>query len=173
MKKIPFIALGLVLLAAIVGIVLWANMPTTKLAVHVVRPMGPKIISTNSTGEVTRMQIWEVAITNRGRAPAGYFTTLLLKEGGRVTDPNASAKGRMLPFNVQPGKQNITYELTPADSTVTWTVEVRYKTRMNGLEQKLSSWLKPVPFLRRLLPNNGEHSARAAWYVGTNVATNN
>jgi hypothetical protein len=45
-------------------------------------------------------------------------------------------------------------------------------TQMNGLEQKLSSWLKPVPLLRRLLPNNGEHSARDAWHVGANVTTN-
>src|SRR6516165_8954963 len=113
MKKIPFIVLGLVLLAAIVGVVLWANMPTTKLVVHVVGPMGPKIISTNSLGKRVTSQIWEVAITNRGRAPAAYFTTLLLKDGGRVTDPNASAKGKTYPFNVQPGKENRMYELTP------------------------------------------------------------
>jgi hypothetical protein len=59
----------------------------------------------------------------------------------------------------------------PTGSNAVWTVGVKYKTPMSPLEHKLFTWCKPVPMLRSLLPNNGDHFVYDSWHMGTNVTT--
>jgi hypothetical protein len=81
MKYIAFILLGLVLLAAIGGIVLWANMPTAKLTVHAVKPMATNVAWTNSLGNQLSSRTCEVAVTNSGSGNADWSATVVLKNG--------------------------------------------------------------------------------------------
>src|SRR5436305_2967713 len=81
MKYIAFIVLGLVLLAAIGGVVLWDNMPTAKLTVHAVRPKGLSVSGLPAPGREQFWPIWEVAITNTGRARVHWIVHFNFKDG--------------------------------------------------------------------------------------------
>jgi hypothetical protein len=178
MKYIAFIVLGLVLLAAIGGIVLWANMPTAKLTVHAVRPMGTNVLWTNSLGNQERSRVWDVTVANSAHAPARWSATVLITENGGTThsyEPwRQNERGKQDEYyydRISPGEEKSIYMLMPSDPKAMWTVEVRYKTQMNTLEEKLSSWLKPVPMLRRAIPGDTLYKVRDAWHTGTNVTT--
>src|SRR5436305_1395130 len=113
MKYIAFIVLGLVLLAAIAGIVLRANMPTAKLTVHAVRPMGTNVILFPSPDELLSWPVWEVAITNSGRAPADWYVSLVVWKGesGQCTPVGT---GRVRPHGVlSPGQWTNVYMPQP------------------------------------------------------------
>src|SRR5437764_549065 len=70
MKYIAWTVLGLVLLTTIGYVVLRISMPTAKLTVHAVRPMGTNFTWDDSPGKEQSWPVWEVAITNKGRARA-------------------------------------------------------------------------------------------------------
>ena len=79
------VVLGLVLLAMICYVVLWANMPTAKLTVHAVRPMGTNVSWAPSRGKELSWPVWEFAITNSGRGPADWSRMVLTKDAEGVT----------------------------------------------------------------------------------------
>jgi hypothetical protein len=169
MKYIAFIGLGLVILATMLYAVLWANMPTGKLAVHPVMPMGANFTYPHASMAVEPRRAWQFAITNAGRAPATWFAYVHFKDGNHEwADPSAwnfDPKGGVL-SNGQ--SATIKVGVPPCPGT-NWAVTVKYWPVWTPLETKLNSWLKPVPQLRRLLPNDGEHFAASGWYSGTNI----
>src|SRR5437764_1271210 len=67
------------------------------------------------------------------------------------------------------GKLAILRVGVPPDSLTTWALVVKCSPVMSPVE-RLYRWIKPVPKLRSLLPNSGEHFAADAWHTGTNVA---
>src|SRR4051794_37198995 len=143
MKYIAFIVLGLVLLTAIAGIVLRANMPTARLTVHAVRPMGTNVTSQGGANEQSYPSYWEFAITNTGRVPA-YWSPRFRYEviGGNIR--------RDVPWPCDPsngilpaGQHTLIYMSLPPDGPSLWRAEVEYRTPMNSLETKLSLWLEP------------------------------
>ena len=171
MKWVAFILLGFVLLAAICGVVLWANMPTAKLTVQAVRPMGTNAFWVPLPAEASQWPVWEVAITNNGRAPANWHISLLAKDSRSTTDVLVGP-GRVRPRGtLSPGQWTNVYMPLPSDSAYAWHAGIRYETLTGPLEQKLSSWLKPIPMLHNLLPNHGARFAYDTWHVGTNVVT--
>src|SRR5205823_2991291 len=93
------------LLVAIGCFVLRANMPTAKLTVHAVRPMGTTVTWEPFQGKVVSWPVWEFAITNSGRAPAGWDVTLIVQnsEGG-PSDP--SFLRYLLPHGILPPGQS-------------------------------------------------------------------
>ena len=170
MKYIAFTVLALVLLAAIGGIVLRANMPSARLTVHAVRPMGTNAYLSQDF-ETHPWPVWEVAITNSGRARATWRMSIMAKdtESGPAGSVNL---GSMRPYGTLPsGQWTNVYAPMPSDSVTAWQPGVEYKTPMSPLERTLSSWLAPVPKLRVLLPNYGEHSVYGTWHSGTNLLT--
>jgi hypothetical protein len=169
MKYIAFIVLGLVLVAAIAGVVLWANMPTAKLTVHAVRPMGTNFTATNSVFNQLGWPVWEVEITNSGRATAIWHAMVPLKAGDGVVyrEPPGASQAPMGTLN--PGDHTNFFTQVPPDGYVVWAAGVTYDTQWSPLEKTLSSWLKPVPKLRGLLPNAGSRVARDVWHPLTNA----
>src|SRR3989442_393228 len=85
MKYIACTVLGLVLLAAICWVVLRANMPTAKLTVHAVRPMRTFASRTLSPDPLEPRPVWDVAITNTGRAAARWFPAFRIKDYNGIT----------------------------------------------------------------------------------------
>jgi hypothetical protein len=171
MKKLPFIVLGLVLLAAIGLIVLRASMPTAKLTVHAVSPMGTNGTWTNSQGNQETWVLWEFAITNSGRAPADWYIIIVPKgEETNVayyTVPPAQSEGVPL----LPGQSTNVLASVPFITNTTWRATINYDPVPGPLETKLSAWLSPVPSLRKLLPSYGWHSFTGGWLTTTNVTT--
>jgi hypothetical protein len=169
MKYLAITVLGLVLLAAICGIVLRANMPTAKLTVHAVRPVGRNVNWVTSPESVEHWPVWDFAVTNTGQAPAEWIAYLHFKGGDKEWldmsawsfDPRGGVLSNGESTTIQIG--------VPADSRTPWAVTLKYRTFKSPIESKLYGWLKPVPKLRRLLPNDGDHFAADAWHVGTNV----
>jgi hypothetical protein len=121
-------------------------------------------------GDKMDCRTWLVTITNTGRAPAKYFATPLLKDGGRVI-LGMQLGLRERPYAVLPGEWALTPMLVPSDPTAMWTIEAQYTTKMSAREQKLSSWLTPFPPLRRMLPSETLRFAHDVWHSGTNVVT--
>jgi hypothetical protein len=161
LKWVAFTVLGLVLLAAIGGIVLRANMPTAKLTVHMVRPINwPP-----SENEEPRWPMWEVAITNTGRATADYSVYAHATDNGPLAFDlprfGALSNGESARIGVS----------VPPDVRTNWVVTVKYWARTSPVENRLNAWLKPLPMLRNLLPNSDAHYASDVWHTGTNVAT--
>jgi len=93
MKYIAFIGFGVVLLLTICGVVLWANMPTARLTVKAVRPMGTNFIWARDTGRPDSCPVWEVAITNTGRAPARWSPAFRTKDSKGVKNRLENGRG--------------------------------------------------------------------------------
>ena len=183
MKYIAFIVLGLVLLAAIAAIVLRANMPTAKLTVHAVRPMGTNASLQVGLSQEANCPIWEFAVTNQGgvsaicacsirtkdtRSGVISFPYFYTTDSGSDTTPAESVDYH--PFlKLPPGAGVTVYMPVSPDSNSLWAAGVNWTTTGSTLEEKLDSWLKPVPRMRRLLPNNGGGCAWDTWHTGTNV----
>jgi hypothetical protein len=153
-------------------------MPTAKLTVHAVRPVGTNFIWTNSLGTPAELPIWECAITNTGRASAHWLAYLHFKDSehewanlpGWRSNPEtarfSAAEGLI------PAGQSAIFEVpVPPDPSTNWAVTVRYFTSKGQVEQRLQAWLAPIPKLRNLLPNSGDHFASDVWHTGTNVTT--
>jgi hypothetical protein len=169
MKYIAFIGLGLVILATILYAALWANMPTAKLAVHPVRPLGSNVILSPYPGHEEVMSAWEFAITNAGRSPAHWIAYMHFKDGNHEwADTSAWQIDRPVGA-VSPGKSATIKVGAPPDPRTNWAVTVKYYPDANPFEAKLYSWLTRVPKLSRLLPNDGDHFAASGWYSGTNI----
>src|SRR6516162_8841331 len=134
MKYIAFIVLGLVLLLTIGGIVLWANMPTAKLTVHVVGPAGPNAFPLTPAPDWT---VWEFAITNGGTVPAIWTTELLLKDGSHVHIAESIAPFLPATGNLPPCQwTNALMPIQVEDSTNMRAALVRYVSPMNALEKR-------------------------------------
>jgi len=171
MRYFAFTVLGLVLLATIGYVVLRINMPTAKLSIHAVRPVGTNVALELSHGETVSWPVWEFAITNSGRAPAAMYTMLLVSKDGKSIDIYRPPPAQLrVNSSLAPGQGTNACIPVPPDPAV-WSAEVIYETSANPLERKLSSWLKPVPKLRCFLPNNSPRFARNGWQSGTNVIT--
>jgi hypothetical protein len=178
MKYIAFIVLGLVLVAAIGGIVLWAIMPTTRLSVHAVRPMGTNFIYCTRLGGKERWPLWEFAITNAGRAPASWKAFIRFKdedhEGAEFTAGNLGPVTSLLFVTnglLSAGQSETINVGVPPDSNTNWVIAVEYWAVKTAVEKTLDRGLRPVQTLRSLLPNANDHVAASGWYSGTNVTT--
>ena len=168
MKYIAFIVLGLVLLAAIGGVVLWANMPTAKLTAKAVGPMGTTV---TRYGWQEREQIWPVmqsAITNIGRTSVRWDAYLHLKDSEREYADDWTRNIARQFGSLSPGESAVFEIGVPPDST-NWAVTIKYWPEKSSVEKRLDAWLTSVPKLRRLLPNDGDHFASDVWHTGTNV----
>jgi hypothetical protein len=168
MKYIAFIVLGLVLLAAIGGVVLWANMPAAKFSVHAVRPTGTNFVGDEwEQHEIWPWPVWEVAITNRGRGVGRCCLVVPIKRD-KIVDYEGTPLGNFPSYAfIYPGQYTNVFIPLPSDSPAPWTIKLRYITVKSSLESRLSSWLTPFPRLRGLLPNDGEHSASDTWHFET------
>jgi hypothetical protein len=171
MKWVAFILLALLLLATIGGIVLWAKMPTARFTVHAVRPMGTNLSFIDPMFESHTWPVWEIAVTNNGSAKAEWFTVAVTRnpEHKRVNLPT----GTYLPVGgaLNSGCSTNVYMALALPPNSVWAVAVRYISLPTPLERKLWSWSKPVPRLRRLLPNVAPRFAYDIWHSGTNVTT--
>src|SRR5437868_15090006 len=89
MKYLGIIGAGLVLVVAIFGIVLWANMPTAKLTVHAVRPMGTNVTFRISVGEEVSCPVWEFVVTKQGGVFANGACYMRFKDthSGAISHP--------------------------------------------------------------------------------------
>src|SRR3954462_15824739 len=169
MKYVAFIA-GPVLLAAVCAVVLWANMPAAKLTVRAVKPTGAMV--TRYLWQ-ERQQIWpvmECAITNTGRASARWDAYLHLKDGQREYADDWTFNIDRRFGSLSPGGAAVFEIGVPPDSRTNWAVTVKYWPVKSPVETTLDNWLKPIPKVRRLLPNSGDHFAADAWHRGTNGA---
>jgi hypothetical protein len=171
MKCIAFIVLGLVLLAAIAGIVLWANMPTAKVTIRAVRPMETNVSWLDWEGKLVSSPVWEVAITNSGRAPAHWIMPLCIKDGEAMKQSYRSSYTQPTDGVLFPKQHTNAYMQVPGDSATKWIAEVEYHTYPSPFERKLFLWSRSVPKLQKLFPNTRLHFAYDAWHVGTNVTT--
>jgi hypothetical protein len=171
MKYIAIIGAGLVLLAAICVVVIWSTIPKAKLTVHAVSPTGTNFTWSDARGTQRSWPVWEVCVTNRGHAPAVWYMTSVLKDAGPLTNDWRPMQYAQMHFVFQPGHVESIYTPMPSDSTNSWMVELHFKTQLNNLDQRLSSLLKPVPPLQRLLLNSGDHVACDVWHSGTNVTS--
>jgi hypothetical protein len=169
MKYIAFIGLGLVILATILYVVLWANMPTAKLAVYPVRPLGSNVTWLDDFGPEEPSPAWEFAITNAGRTPAHWVAYRHFKEGDNEL-------AEVSPWHIDrpagvlsPGESATIKVGEPLDPRSTWALTVKYWPDCSPLEMRLYSWFEPVPKLRRILPNDGDPFAVTEWYSGTNI----
>jgi hypothetical protein len=178
MKYIAFIVLGLVLVVAIGGIVLWANMPTTKLSVKAVRPTGTNFIYCARPGGKERWPLWEFAITNAGGAPASWKAFIQFKdEDHERAEFTAESLGPVTSLifvtnGVLSAGQSATFNVgVPPDSNTNWAVAVEYGAVKTPVEKILDKGLTSFPTLRSLLPNYNDHGATGGWYAGTNVTT--
>src|SRR5215469_5398624 len=166
MKYVAFIGLGLVLLLTICGVVLWANMPTARLTIHAVRPMGTNWTWAPGLSEKGSWPVWEVAITNSGRA-VGRFGEAVLTKDREIAESMGSPLGFFEPnARLGPGQHTNVFIPLPSQSPAPWTVEADYITVRSSLEETLSSWLASFPRLNGLLPNGREHVASDIWHVG-------
>jgi hypothetical protein len=169
MKYIAFIGLGLVFLAVILYVVLWANMPTGKLAVYPVRPLSTNISVATISGSTEQWPAWEFAITNTGREPAVWYADMHFKDGTDERDMTFGENFRPQ-FGTLSNGQSATLEVAvPPNPHTTWEPRVKYSSIMSPLETKFYSWLKPVPKLRGILPSYGGGFAASVWYSGTNI----
>ena len=177
MKYIAIIVLGLVLLAAIAGVVLWANMPTAKLTVHAARQIRTFHSLGVSPDPLEQRPVWDVAITNTGRAAVRWFPAFRIKDYNGTThstpgwacDPATGVLSAGQYTNVDVCIIRFT-DIAPSNPVVAWAAGVEYMTGRSSLESRLDRWLKPAPKLRRLLPSNGPRYAYDAWHPMTNVA---
>jgi hypothetical protein len=171
MKYIAFTVLGLVLVAAIGLIVLRANMPTAKLTIHAVRPMGTNYIwETSLTGRKS-WPVWEFVITNIGPAPAYWHPRLRYENAQGATFEESPWPSDPTWGDLGAGYGTPVYMPVPADPTTVWRAGVEYSTPINSLELKLSSWCRSVPKLQSLLPNYGKRYANDIWRSTTNITT--
>ena len=155
------------LLLTICYVVLWANMPTARLTIYAVRPTGTNVTSNGAPGEKVTWQVWEVAITNAGRAPADWYMGMMVKDSNGVE--HSTGLGDWRPRGVlSPGQKTNVYAPVPSDSAALWSAGVAYRTASGALERRLSSWCKLVPKLRGLLPNGGIGVHHAPWHSTTN-----
>jgi len=169
MKYVAFIGLGLVLLLTICGVVLWANMPTARLTVHLVRPTGTNFAFATSIDGA--MPVWECAITNCGRAPALWSTELVITNGFQVTHQRWHRGDFPMMGTLVPGAwTNIGLPL-PLGSNSGWNAVVTCSSSRGRVERKLFDLFKPVPTLRRLLPNYGPRVSYTAPHSTNNVTT--
>jgi hypothetical protein len=190
MKYLAIIVLGLLLLAAIGGGVLWANMPTAKLTLSAVRRIGKNFPNpgesmavgawpaweftiTNTSFDVPEPQQpwpdWEFAITNTGRASARWEAYLQFKDAGQGwIAPYALSVGSSV-GDLPAGGSAVLQARVPPDPGTNWTISVRYWPAKTAVETRLDAWLKPVPKLRNLLPNSGDHWSACTWHTRTNV----
>jgi hypothetical protein len=171
MKYVGITALGLVLLAAIGGVALWANMPTAKLSVHAVRPMGTNFTWLDRSGNEQRWPVWVVTITNSGTATAAWATQLVLDDGHSMWVHEWREGGLPTTGHLLPGGWTTSELPMPSGSTSVCAAVVRYASPKGRVETNLFNLCKPVPKLRDLLPNRGSFLAYPIWGSTTNVTT--
>jgi hypothetical protein len=171
MKYIAFIVLGLVLLAAIGGIVLWANMPTAKLTVHAVRPTGTNVSWLSPEGQEQSSPIWQFAITNTGRTPVAWQAYIRFKGARREWTNSSPWYFRPLSGVLSNDTWAAIQVRVPPDPLANWAVAVKCRANQSPVEKMLHGWLAPFPKLQSLLPNSGDNFAASGWYAGTNVTT--
>jgi hypothetical protein len=149
MKYIAFIVLGLVLLAAIAGVVLWANVPTPKVTIQAIRPTGQLATRTNLLGETFRGSVWVFAITNVGQANAYWRAGV----PGRTLDCHVDffsiTVGDMKVGVLAPGQGIITNMIVPIDGYTAWCGYVDSFTVATGLQTHLEKLARKVPSLGR------------------------
>jgi hypothetical protein len=171
MKYIAFTVLVLALLAAICIAVLWTKMPTAKLTVYPVRLLGTNVSWPSLPGPQQQWLPWEFAIKNSGRAPAQWAAHVHFKDGEHEWAENAEWVFDPSHGFLQPGETATIKVGVLQDSRTIWSVTVGYHCVESDVERTLHGWFRPIPKLRRLLPNDDYHYAADVWHHGTNVVT--
>jgi hypothetical protein len=170
MKYIAFTVLGLVLLAAICGVVLWTNMPTAKLTVQPVGPMGTNICLDGAPRRPC-WPVWNFAVTNAGRSPAQWIAYFHFKSGTNEWADLSSWNFPRQTGTLAAGKSFSLQVGIPPDSGTNWALTIKYWPKTSSVENTLAGWFKPFPMLRNILPNSADHFAASAWHQGTNITT--
>ena len=111
------------------------------------------------------------SIKNSGGAPAQWLAHLHFKDKEHEWAENAEWAFDPSHGWLQPGETATIKVGVLQDSGTIWRVTVGYSCVESRVERTLHDWLRPIPKLRRLLPNDNYHLAADTWHQGTNVTT--
>ena len=137
MNYLVFAGFGLVLLAAIGLVVGWASTPKASLTVHAIRPMGTNC-HWETPGGQSSWPVWQVEITNSGREPVEWYTSIRVKDKddiGRALSRYPHPRG-----SLSPGQHVTICMPAPSDSGAIWRARLSYCLPGEGVCYVFDNW---------------------------------